>query len=124
MRVGIAGRAHERGAAVPVDAEERLRRAAAAVQPSIATLRSPSVPFLNPTGIDRPDASWRWIWLSVVRAPMAPQLIRSAMYCGLIGSRNSVAVGRPERGDVEQEPRGPVRRPVGDVVACRRGAGR
>ena len=45
--------------------------------------------------MDSPDASCRWIWLSVVRAPMAPQETRSAMYCGLMGSRNSVPAGRP-----------------------------
>jgi hypothetical protein len=28
------------------------------------------VPFLKPTGDDSPDASSRWIWLSVVRAPI------------------------------------------------------
>src|SRR5580658_8321950 len=47
--------------------------AAEARQASTATWTSPSVPFLNPTGIDRPEASWRWTWLSVVRAPIAPQ---------------------------------------------------
>jgi len=31
----------------------------------------PSVLFLNPTGIERPEASSRCTWLSVVRAPMA-----------------------------------------------------
>ena len=56
---------------------------------------SPSVPFLKPTGQDRPEAIWRWIWLSVVRAPIAPQATRSAMYWGVITSRNSQAVGRP-----------------------------
>jgi hypothetical protein len=44
---------------------------------------------------DRPDASSRWTWLSVVRAPIAPQLTRSAMYCGVIVSRNSQPTGRP-----------------------------
>ena len=39
---------------------------------STATLRLPSVPFLNPTGHDSPDASSRCTWLSVVRAPIAP----------------------------------------------------
>ena len=47
--------------------------AAAARTASTATLTLPSVRFLNPTGIERPEASWRWIWLSVVRAPIAPQ---------------------------------------------------
>ena len=32
---------------------------------------------------------------STVRAPIAAQQIKSAMYCGVIGSRNSVAVGTP-----------------------------
>ncbi|CFN81492.1 Uncharacterised protein [Bordetella pertussis] len=31
----------------------------------------------------------------MVRAPIAPQAIRSAMYCGLSRSRNSVAMGSP-----------------------------
>lgn len=34
-------------------------------------------------------------WLSVVRAPMAPQATRSAVYCGEIVSRNSVPHGTP-----------------------------
>ncbi len=40
---------------------------------SMAMRTLPSVPFLKPTGQERPEASSRWIWLSVVRAPMAPQ---------------------------------------------------
>ena len=55
----------------------------------------PSVLFLNPTGMESPLASSRWVWDSVVRAPMAAQLTTSAMYCGTIGSRNSVAAGSP-----------------------------
>jgi hypothetical protein len=55
----------------------------------------PSVPFLKPTGHDRPEASSRWTCDSVVRAPIAPQAIRSAVYCGVIVSRNSVAQGSP-----------------------------
>ena len=47
--------------------DERAER-----QASTATWIEPSVPFLKPTGIERPEASSRWIWLSVVRAPMAP----------------------------------------------------
>ncbi len=62
---------------------------------SAATLMLPSVPFLKPTGQLSPDASCRWLWLSVVRAPIAPQAIRSAMNCGLSRSRNSVPVGSP-----------------------------
>ena len=63
----------------------------------MAILMLPSVPFLKPTGADRPEASSRCTWLSVVRAPMAPQAIRSPMYCGLITSRNSLAAGTPSR---------------------------
>jgi len=44
---------------------------------SIAMPSEPSVLFLKPTGQDRPEASSRWPWLSVVRAPIAPQLTRS-----------------------------------------------
>ena len=69
--------------------------AAAARTASTATWTSPSVRFLKPIGIERPEPSWRWIWLSVVRAPIAPQETASAMYWGVIGSRNSVPTGRP-----------------------------
>ena len=62
---------------------------------STAVCVLPSVPFLNPTGIDRPDASSRCTWLSVVRAPIATHEVRSAMYCGICVSRNSDAVGSP-----------------------------
>ena len=51
--------------------------------------------FLNPTGIDSPDASSRCTWLSVVRAPIATHDVRSAMCCGICVSRNSEAVGSP-----------------------------
>ena len=44
----------------------------AARMASTAIFRLPSVPFLKPTGQDRPEASSRCTWLSVVRAPMAP----------------------------------------------------
>ena len=64
---------------------------------------SPEVPFLKPTGQETPETSWRWTWLSVVRAPMAPQLTRPAMYCGEIMSRNSVPAGDAHLGEVEQE---------------------
>ncbi len=69
--------------------------AAAALMASTAILMLPSVPFLKPTGQDRPEASSRCTCDSVVRAPMAPQLMRSAVYCGVMVSRNSVAAGRP-----------------------------
>ena len=45
----------------------------------MATLMVPSVPFLKPTGQERPEASSRCTWDSVVRAPMAPQL---PAHCG------------------------------------------
>jgi hypothetical protein len=77
---------------------------------SIATWMSPSVPFLKPTGIDRPEASWRWTWLSVVRAPIAPQVTASAMYCGVIGSSHSQPTGRPSE-TMSISSRRAVRRP-------------
>jgi hypothetical protein len=67
----------------------------AAPTASAAIFTLPSVPFLKPTGHDRPEASSRCTWLSVVRAPIAPQATRSAMYCGEITSRNSTPAGRP-----------------------------
>src|SRR5262252_1404940 len=62
---------------------------------SMAICTPPSVPFLKPTGIERPDASSRCTWLSVVRAPMAPHETRSDVNCGEIGSRNSQPAGSP-----------------------------
>ena len=46
---------------------------AAAWMASTAIFRLPSVPFLKPIGADSPEASSRCTWLSVVRAPIAPQ---------------------------------------------------
>src|SRR5437764_1355426 len=51
-------------------------RAAAALIASTAMRMLPSVPFLNPTGHDRPEASWRCDCDSVVRAPIAHDLHR------------------------------------------------
>ena len=62
---------------------------------STAICTEPAVPFLKPTGQDSPEASSRCPWLSVVRAPIAPQPTKSAMYCGLIRSRYSTPAGRP-----------------------------
>ncbi len=53
------------------------------------------MPFLKPSGVDKPLAISRWVCDSVVRAPIAVQVIRSDRYCGVIGSSASVAVGRP-----------------------------
>lgn len=58
---------------------------------SMATLTEPSVPFLKPIGKPEPDASSRCSWDSVVRAPMAPQVMRSAMNWGLIVSYTAPA---------------------------------
>src|SRR5699024_10149420 len=60
-----------------------------------ATVKLPSVPFLKPTAEDRPEVISRWVCDSVVREPMADQLIKSCKYCGEIGSKASVAVGKP-----------------------------
>jgi hypothetical protein len=50
---------------------------------------------LKPTGIESPLAISRCVWLSVVRAPIAVQETRSAMYCGVIGSSSSVPAASP-----------------------------
>ena len=63
--------------------------------PSIAGFKAPVVPFLIPIGQERPEASSLCDWLSAVLAPMAPQEIRSATYCGEIGSKNYVPTGSP-----------------------------
>jgi len=55
----------------------------------------PSVPFLNPTGIESPETSFLCSWDSVVLAPIAHQLTRSAIYCGVRVSSHSTAVGSP-----------------------------
>ena len=70
---------------------------------STAVCVLPSVPFLNPTGIDSPDASSRCTWLSVVRAPIATHDVRSAMCCGICVSRNSDAGRQAHVVDVEQQ---------------------
>ena len=46
-----------------------------------------TVPFLNPIGILKADASSRCTCDSVVLAPIAPQLVNSAVNCGEIVSR-------------------------------------
>ena len=83
---------------------------AAARIASTATCVFPSVAFLKPTGIDRPEASSRCTWLSVVRAPIAPHETRSAMNWGLIGSRNSQPTGSP-RSARSSSRRRPMRSP-------------
>ena len=94
MAVGVAGGAEDRRAAAELDAGERVAGPGRAKR--IDGDADVAVgPFLKPIGIDSPDASWRWVWLSVVRAPIAPQATVSAMYCGVIGSRYSQPIGRP-----------------------------
>lgn len=90
----VTRRRHDRVAAFG-HREEMVRRLRGADAASMAMRTLPSVPFLKPTGHDKPEASSRCTCDSVVRAPMAPQAIRSAVYCGVIVSRNSVAHGRP-----------------------------
>src|SRR5882762_10662491 len=79
---------------------------------SAAMRTLPSVPFLKPTGHDSPEASSRWIWLSVVRAPIAAHAIRSAMYCGVVMSRNFGPGRQAEivhrRQHVARQPQAPV----------------
>ena len=60
---------------------------------SAATWIPPFVAFLKPMGQEEPEASSLWIWLSVVLAPMAPQEIKSAIYWGVMTSKNSVPAG-------------------------------
>ena len=67
----------------------------AALMELMAGATVPGVAFLNPSGMESPEAICRCVCDSVVRAPMADQQIKSAMYCGVIGSRSSVAVGTP-----------------------------
>ena len=77
---------------------------------SSATCRLPSVPFLYPTGIERPLAICRCVGDSVVRAPIEASVIKSAMYCGVIGSNISVAAGKPSSA-MESKIRRAIRRP-------------
>src|SRR2546423_1859074 len=51
----------------------------AARMASTAIWTFPSVPFLKPTGMERPEASSRWTWLSVVRAPQEPRHLLAAL---------------------------------------------
>jgi len=56
---------------------------------------SPLVLFLKPTATDMPLANVRWVWLSVVLAPIAHQDNNSSMYWGTIGSSISHPTGTP-----------------------------
>jgi hypothetical protein len=103
VAVGVAARGDDRAEPLLGDAEE-LVRCAAARTASMAICTPPSVPFLKPTGIERPDASSRCTWLSVVRAPIAPHDTRSEVNCGEIG-RGTRTRRQPSSFEVEQEPR-------------------
>ena len=74
----------------------------------IATSMLPSVPFLKPTGVDRPLAISRWVCDSVVRAPIAYQLIRSARYWGESGSSASDPAGSPRCANASRSSRASV----------------
>ena len=94
VRVRIARRAHDARDAVLVNAQKTVRMPRRAHRVN-RHCRLPSVLFFKPTGIERPLAISRCVCDSVVRAPIAAHVIRSAMYCGTMGSRNSVAAGSP-----------------------------
>ena len=81
----------------------------------------PSVAFLKPTGMLSPLAICRWVCLSVVRAPMVAQETSPAMYCGTIGSRNSVPAYTPHAADLEEQRAGSTQagRDVEGIVEAR-----
>src|SRR5207302_11305244 len=56
---------------------------------SMAICTLPSVPFLNPTGTDSPEASSRCTWLSDVVAQIDAQFTPCVMYCYVDWSHNS-----------------------------------
>ncbi len=103
MRVGVALGADNGCLALVVDAQEMGWEAERI--PFTAAPGSPSVAFLKPTGVDRPLDISRWVWDSEVRAPMAVQVMRSPIYCGGMGSRASVAAGKPSSAMLSRNPR-------------------
>src|SRR5439155_44377 len=76
---------------------------AAARTASIAICTVPPVPFLNPIGMDMPDASSRWTWLSVVRASVV--LAVEDAHDLVAGPRHRPRAGLGERQLVEQDRR-------------------
>ena len=66
--------------------------------------------------MDNPLAISRWVWLSVVRAPMADQLMRSERYWGVTGSSDSVAQGTPRLIQVQEKGSG-LSQSFGNVAA-------
>jgi hypothetical protein len=120
VAVRVARGHDRRGGAVEVDAEEGLRLDAARMA-LIAVWTDPSVPFLKPDRHRQPRGHLAVGLRLGVRAPMADQQTRSAMYCGVIGSRSSVAVGSPRSRTSRRNPgrsAGPPR-----CRSSRRGAG-
>ena len=87
---------------------------------STAMRTLPSVPFLKPTGQERPDASSRCTWLSVVRAPMAPQRDQVGDVLRRDHVEELAARGQAELVEVEQELARHAQALV-DVESCRRG---
>ena len=72
MAVRIAAGRHDRGDALLGDRQEMVLAGSGADRVD-RDLDVPSVPFLKPTGIERPEASSRWTWLSRrARADRAP----------------------------------------------------
>ena len=101
---------------------------------SSADWQSPSVPFLNPTGMERPLAISRWVCDSVVRAPMAAQGDEVGDVLRYDGVEKFGRGGQAELADVEQESAralqaggdvvGAVEMRVGDeALPAHRGAG-
>ena len=84
VHIGQDGQA--RGPIIPTPAEintdgvQAMADASALTIASIAVWMLPSVPFLKPTGIESPLAISRWVCDSVVLAPIAAQLMSSAVY--------------------------------------------
>ena len=58
-----------------------------------------TVPFLNPTDMERAEVSSRWTCDSVVRAPIAPQELRSARYWGEMTSEDQRAIRTGANGE-------------------------
>ena len=78
--------------------------------------RPPSVPFLKPTGMESPLAISRWVWLSVVRAPIAAQRDEVREVLGRHRVEHLGRAGQAELVHGEQDaPR--EHEPVADVAA-------
>jgi len=104
------------GLRAPLRVTEEPVRLRAEMIASTATCTSPSVRFLKPTGMDNPEASCRWIWLSTSSRRSRPR-----HEIGVVLPKSCQETPSPsesEAGDVEHEfPREPeaVVDPVGAV---------